>query len=110
MKTNLIQRLKESLDDTCFLNTFVGKADLKEAITALEAMPVWVKCSERMPPPETSSVLVFYDKDLVMEAIFFSGDATFREYDSRYGEYWKIEGVSHWMPLPAPPTTQSDGG
>jgi hypothetical protein len=39
MTSELIARFKEALDDTCFLNTFVSKADLKEVIAALEAMP-----------------------------------------------------------------------
>jgi hypothetical protein len=110
----LIERLRESLDDTCFLNTFVGKADLKEAISALEAMQ-WAKCSERMPEITTKKhgmkVLAAtqcicgdyeYCMDWFIDGAIYAKDGAWA--------FWNMDSPpTHWMPLPSPPLVDQEG-
>lgn len=59
-------------------------------------MSGWIKCSERMPPfvgEQSKPVLVWGDGYEEPEI------GIFHEYDG-----WDAWGVTHWRPLPPPPT------
>jgi hypothetical protein len=107
--SELIKRLKAACDAApSEVIAVVHQADLQEAITALEAMPVWVKCSERMP--ETDCDVAFI-ADIWEHSIHYEGmhgmvlGGRFRSGD--LGGRFSIPGhcmnASHWMALPPPP-------
>ncbi|HAJ4242739.1 TPA: DUF551 domain-containing protein [Escherichia coli] len=62
----------------------------------------WVKCSERMPE-ETDDIIVVSD-DIVMSGISYSRRKGFYISALEYDEDAPIDDVTHWMPLPEPPS------
>jgi hypothetical protein len=91
-------------------------ADLvKEAIAALEAAPVWVKCSERMPEITTKkhgmNVLAAtqcicgdyeYCMDWFIDGAIYAKDGAWA--------FWNMDSPpTHWMPLPSPPLVDQEG-
>lgn len=62
----------------------------------------WIKCSERMPE-ETGDIIVFSD-GIVMSGISYSRRKGFYIDALEYDDYEPIDDVTHWMPLPNPPT------
>lgn len=62
----------------------------------------WIKCSERMPE-ETGDIIVFSD-GIVMSGISYSRRKGFYIDALAYDDDEPIDDVTHWMPLPNPPT------
>lgn len=62
----------------------------------------WIKCSERMPE-ETGDIIVFSD-GIVMSGISYSRRKGFYIDALEYDDDEPIDDVTHWMPLPNPPT------
>lgn len=60
----------------------------------------WIKCSERMPVNSDIPCFV-YCKDGVRRTGYFDGNDW-----AMNGKYYEIQFVTHWQPLPAPPTTE----
>ena len=58
----------------------------------------WIPVTERLPEKHTA-VLVHTDMDGT-HAASFDGEEWFCD----YGGAWLFPNVTHWMPLPAPPT------
>ena len=58
----------------------------------------WIKCSERMPPKRI--YVIACDGDGSMWVAFLSERMTWDD-----GDFFdNIQGITHWMPLPPPPT------
>ncbi|WP_254876652.1 DUF551 domain-containing protein [Salmonella enterica] len=61
----------------------------------------WMSCSERMPDNDESKPIAIFTGKCLGQGMFV---ATYD--DDGFFDYWEgmeIIGVSHWMPLPAPP-------
>lgn len=90
-----IARLLEWLEDY---------KQLKEHFETLpDWLPVWVSCDEAMPE-EGLPVLIFSENTVKISALDKSGLGFLRN-----GEFIGAKLVTHWMPLPDPPKTQSRG-
>ncbi|HBM3111127.1 TPA: DUF551 domain-containing protein [Klebsiella oxytoca] len=71
----------------------------------------WIKCSERMPKPETP-VLIINNGDIRIGEIRWDHPtheetySAFMYWDDPYndGQPWEVFDITHWMPLPTPPT------
>lgn len=77
--------------------------DLGEAV---EKRPRWIKCSERMPDPGEDAYVVhgtFYNVYGVFDYTMRNGAWIF---ESQNGNDMTRH-VTHWMPLPAPPTDEA---
>jgi hypothetical protein len=99
MSGDLIQRLKGRLPRRIDRNVevFVSSADLQEVISTLESFQ-WIPVSERLPEPSMDILVV--DKDgFVTEANY---SLELQEFITDDGH--AIRDVTHWMPLPSPPT------
>lgn len=59
----------------------------------------WIKCSDRLPD-DSKPVLIMTDS--YMQTAFFERDDDLWLWGD---EAWSTQRVSHWMPLPEPPTT-----
>lgn len=81
--------------NTAVIQTF---KDIRAAISALESIPVWVKCSERLP--EVDGSMLIYDGEEVGEG----------RYSSARGFRWGVGNLAAkaiaYMPLPAPPKVE----
>ncbi|MCQ9484375.1 DUF551 domain-containing protein [Enterobacter cloacae] len=62
----------------------------------------WIKCSERMPD-ETGDIIVVSD-GIVMSGISYSRKKGFYLQALEYDADEPVDDVTHWMPLPAPPS------
>ncbi|EDL5731417.1 DUF551 domain-containing protein [Salmonella enterica subsp. enterica serovar Halle] len=61
----------------------------------------WISCNERMPDNDESKPIAIFTGKCLGQGMFV---ATYD--DDGFFDYWEgmeIIGVSHWMPLPAPP-------
>ncbi|EFO5535805.1 DUF551 domain-containing protein [Salmonella enterica] len=61
----------------------------------------WISCSERMPDNDESKPIAIFTGKCLGQGMFV---ATYD--DDGFFDYWEgmeIIGVTHWMPLPAPP-------
>ncbi|EAQ5174934.1 DUF551 domain-containing protein [Salmonella enterica subsp. enterica serovar Teko] len=61
----------------------------------------WISCSERMPDNDESKPIAIFTGKCLGQGVFV---ATYD--DDGFFDYWEgmeIIGVTHWMPLPAPP-------
>lgn len=76
-------------------------------------MSEWISVDDRMPDDGTYLAhtangthikILDYAKDLhkIHKFDFKKGDSGFYGCDSEYG-YYKLDDVTHWMPLPEPP-------
>lgn len=71
---------------------------------------MWVKCSERMPEPETP-VLILLNGEIRIGEIRWdmpTGEESYQPFKywddpNDDGQPWEVFDVTHWMPLPAPP-------
>lgn len=68
-------------------------------------MSEWIKCSEQMPE-SSEDVTVFSRSKGVINGYYFGWTGESRNWYAACGEYeGQIEDdVTHWMPLPEPPT------
>lgn len=67
-------------------------------------MGEWIKCSERMPE-EGEDVIVYDGLGQVHEGCYFRyGDGVVWEIPSYNPSYYDEVNVTHWMPLPEPPS------
>lgn len=67
----------------------------------------WISCSERMPDNDESKPIAIFTGKCLGQGIFV---ATYD--DDGFFDYWEgmeIIGVTHWMPLPAPPQEVNRG-
>lgn len=75
---------------------------LKVAMRNYPVIPdSWISCSERMPDNDESKPIAIFTGKCLGQGMFV---ATYD--DDGFFDYWEgmeIIGVSHWMPLPAPP-------
>ncbi|MBN1024164.1 DUF551 domain-containing protein [Escherichia coli] len=82
----------------------IAPNDVREQ-TAIPQVPVtpdgWISCSERMPE-ETDDIIVVSD-GIVMSGISYSRRDGFYMAALEYDDDEPIDGVTHWMPLPAAP-------
>lgn len=70
-------------------------------------MREWIKCSERMP--EEGQEVIVMDNDrgkvqsgMILETGYPAGMGNvFVDFNE---EYYQVTNVTHWMPLPEPPT------
>ncbi len=62
----------------------------------------WIKCSERMPD-ETGDIIVVSD-GIVMSGISYSRKKGFYLQALEYDADEPVDDVTHWMPLPKPPS------
>lgn len=67
-----------------------------------ESESKWIKCSELMPVPEykQDQYIVSTDDGLVMAAWYSKEESIFKD---EHNGVW-VPNVTHWMPLPPPPT------
>lgn len=77
-------------------------ADCEEIITALESMPVWVKCVDRVPNDETIVPVV---TDRGYRTYASPQDVTSREWWDEVNKRF-LPGVVMWYDVPAPPIQQ----
>lgn len=99
--SDLIERLKVLHGDLQkgFVN-YDDDADLvSEAITALEAMPVWVRCSERMP--EEDGAYMSFDGEDVGECLYTKAKGF------RWQTGWAAS-IEQWSEMPAPPKVEQE--
>ncbi|ECI4010630.1 DUF551 domain-containing protein [Salmonella enterica subsp. salamae] len=111
MKENKIRELVNELRDIAI--EYHGTQQLREqiartvraAIIQAGNSPVipggWISCSERMPDNDESKPIAIFTGKCLGQGMFV---ATYD--DDGFFDYWEgmeIIGVSHWMPLPAPP-------
>jgi hypothetical protein len=76
-----------------------GSAPMLGSVANHSAIPnSWIPVTERLPEKDTA-VLVHTDMDGT-HAASFDGEEWFCD----YGGAWLFPNVTHWMPLPAPPT------
>ncbi|EAW1737006.1 DUF550 domain-containing protein [Salmonella enterica subsp. enterica] len=87
---------------TC-VQEYVKLERLQEALSGYS--PVipggWISCSERMPDNDESKPIAIFTGKCLGQGMFV---ATYD--DDGFFDYWEgmeIIGVTHWMPLPAPP-------
>lgn len=73
-------------------------------------LAMWIKCSDRLPN-KGQSVLCFYETALHhhIDPHGRSDWMVVRQLITDDGYRWADEGVTHWMPLPAPPTAENNG-
>ena len=65
----------------------------------------WVRVEERLP--EDGQIVLFHEKSgFVYCAEYNSGSKLMPPYWSIDNDCWEAEDVTHWMPLPAPPTKE----
>lgn len=65
-------------------------------------MNKWIKCSERMPQSEEGIDLLVY-RPSAHEPPGRDLNVTIKRYSDRLG-FSGLHEVTHWMPLPAPPS------
>ncbi|QGZ13421.1 hypothetical protein KLPPOU148_044 [Klebsiella phage vB_KpnM_15-38_KLPPOU148] len=73
-------------------------------------MADWIKCSERMPEPETP-VLIINNGVIRIGEIRWDYPTheetyqAFKYWDDPYddGQPWEVFDITHWQPLPEPP-------
>lgn len=72
-------------------------------------MAEWIACRERLPPSNVEVLAAefvrFYDSvDMVLHiALWDTAGVYGDDYSWRDREAIRLDGVTHWMPLPAPP-------
>ena len=63
----------------------------------------WIKCSDRLPDLEIDEtsyrVLVITNDKRYFEALYDFNHNSWRDWQN----FWKLEDVTHWMPLPKQP-------
>lgn len=57
-------------------------------------MSEWIKCSDRMP--NRNERVLCYNGEVLFESVW---DEIWQDGQN----YWELENVTHWMPLPQPP-------
>lgn len=65
----------------------------------------WIKCSERMP--DNTQMLLAFSQGEIVPAYWnwVVNPIDYKKYrDFTYLSGYTLEGVTHWMPLPPPPT------
>jgi hypothetical protein len=76
----------------------------------------WIKCSDKIPEMKDDSVLAYFSENGGMgmvhikdyfEDITCGLDGTGRQL---YTKFYLSQGVTHWMPMPEPPSDQNEGG
>ncbi|EAB8787753.1 DUF551 domain-containing protein [Salmonella enterica subsp. enterica serovar Haifa] len=87
---------------TC-VQEYVKLERLQEALSGNSPVSPggWISCSERMPDNDESKPIAIFTGKCLGQGMFV---ATYD--DDGFFDYWEgmeIIGVSHWMPLPAPP-------
>ncbi|WP_261118954.1 DUF551 domain-containing protein [Serratia ficaria] len=73
-------------------------------------MSEWIKCSERMPEPETP-VLIMNNGVIRIGEVRWDSPSHEESYQAfKYwddpnddGQPWEVFDITHWMPLPKPP-------
>ena len=79
--------------------------------TKAQAVPQWIPVSERLPT-YGDNVLIVADGEIETENQVFEfkkgkfSSSDFFESNKDDGIYYYIREITHWMPLPAPPTNQ----
>ncbi|WP_454863320.1 DUF551 domain-containing protein [Pseudomonas hormoni] len=70
------------------------------------SMSQWIKCDEEMPSRNTSCIVYRCDmKKPVPCNMYWDGDVWIPDgYGFDTEESWRQSQISHWMPLPAPPS------
>ena len=95
-------------DDLCLCGE-CGEA--WEQATKAQAVPQWIPVSERLPT-YGDNVLIVADGEIETENQVFEfkkgkfSSSDFFESNKDDGIYYYIREITHWMPLPAPPTNQ----
>ena len=84
---------------------------LTKELQAAKAQPQWIPVSERLPT-YGDNVLIVADGEIETENQVFEfkkgkfSSSDFFESNKDDGIYYYIREITHWMPLPAPPTNQ----
>jgi hypothetical protein len=76
-----------------------GAEKLNHSENALDMVGGWIKCSERMPPHSKTA--------LVVTAFGEYWTGHFDRTDVFWCDEYKVENVTHWMPLPAAPQQEA---
>lgn len=67
----------------------------------------WIKCSDQMPENDERKPVAIYTGNYLGQGMFVASYD-----DNEFSDYWEgteIKGVTHWMPLPAAPTSLLEG-
>lgn len=73
-------------------------------------MGEWIKCEDRLPELKDDGVLVYWPKIGSVETVhiedYFKDITNGLDADGNqlYTKWYLSQGVTHWMPLPQPPT------
>jgi hypothetical protein len=76
-------------------------------------MNEWIECAKQLPEIEDNSVLVYFSHggiDMVhIEDYFMDITSGFDDKGQQlYTKWYLVQGVTHWMPLPTPPSTVAE--
>ena len=67
----------------------------------------WIKCSDQMPENDERKPIAIYTGNHLGHGFFMASYG-----DNEFFDHWEgteIKGVTHWMPLPAAPTSLLEG-
>lgn len=105
---------KEVSEGKC-LRDICGRCKIFEAVNGaptisdkscgkIDAQPVWIPCSEKLP--EKDAQVLVYVAGYMGTAYFDAANGVFglTELSTLY---YRINGVTHWMPVPEPPQNDS---
>ncbi|HFX6758047.1 DUF551 domain-containing protein [Klebsiella variicola] len=67
-----------------------------------EIIPGWIPVSERVP--EAGGDMIVFTDGIVMSGVSYAKKKGFYIQALEYDDDEPVDGVTHWMPLPAPPT------
>ena len=92
-----------------------GELDLKSYVYAAgrelierAALTKWVKCSDHLPDSDCTCIVNQCDTDAVYAAKFIKNTGSFYyAVNDVFALLFDRDRVTHWMPLPSPPTEQT---
>ena len=69
----------------------------------------WISVDERLPE-ETCKCLIVDALGVIYLASYSSRYRAFNATDEDGGDTWRLNSITHWMPLPEPPKMKGDEG
>lgn len=99
------EKAAELLKELQYAKAQMGQLSIKDEYfkQALEKLPRWIPCSERMPNEDGHYLCVFNDGDVILLIMCetYMGTGDWDHGDSWYS--YDSGKITHWMPLPEAP-------